>query len=535
MPDCSDVEQKAHENGILPLWLFGGWLLMAALSWLWGRAPNAFEGIRKLGVNVLVIGPILLVIYMVQLAVREDLMIVDAFSVPKSLEDQGYTGRNIAQRVIDEVKLIHATAWSRVDRQKIGHESQFASLSNLQVPQAGLTLQTVVDLLRKVFRSPDDRIGGEIAIKQEARGLMDPVYVISVRFDISRHTPERLGRPTDSRHFVKAFDKGTVDELVEQAAQMIVEKTDPATLASYLYQARKWKELDTLLDQLVESSRPKIAARALILRGVRLGDQCRFDEAWRYFEDAIQLTHRDTQSRRKGRFAMIKYGDALTKAGWVEEAIEIFERASKLEAKSNSQLYGSWAKALSERDGLAAADEKLRAAERESRADKNQGGRDARLYRIWGDILHKHDQRKPATDKYRIAIALDPQEALAYQGWGRILLESDEDDDLTIAIEKLRIAVAKDKRLPGAHYYLGQALLRQGDVVAAVEAFESAAKVASAHQAKAWTKMSADLLKVPDPMRLVKELAPTECLSDPNKRPILPPEPEPVYLTYHFM
>jgi tetratricopeptide (TPR) repeat protein len=231
---------------------------------------------------------------------------------------------------------------------------------------------------------------------------------------------------------------------------------------------------------------------------------------------------------------MIKYGDALTKAGWVEEAIEIFERASKLEAKSNSQLYGSWAKALSERDGLAAADEKLRAAERESRADKNQGGRDARLYRIWGDILHKHDQRKPATDKYRIAIALDPQDALAYQGWGRILLESDE-DDLTIAIEKLRIAVAKDKRLPGAHYYLGQALLRQGDVVAAVEAFESAAKVASAHQAKAWTKMSADLLKVPDPMRLVKELAPTECLSDPNKRPILPPEPEPVYLTYHFM
>ena len=42
-------------------------------------------------------------------------------------------------------------------------------------------------------------------------------------------------------------------------------------------------------------------------------------------------------------------------------------------------------------------------------------------------------------NEYRIAVALDPQDALAYQNWGRILLESDKDDDLTIAIEKLRL------------------------------------------------------------------------------------------------
>ena len=80
MPDNTYVEQKPREHGILPLWLFSGWLLMAGLSWLWGRAPTAFDGVRKLVINVLVIGPILLIIYMVQLAVREELMIVDAFS-----------------------------------------------------------------------------------------------------------------------------------------------------------------------------------------------------------------------------------------------------------------------------------------------------------------------------------------------------------------------------------------------------------------------------------------------------------------------
>ncbi len=87
---------------------------------------------------------------------------------------------------------------------------------------------------------------------------------------------------------------------------------------------------------------------------------------------------------------MIKYEkkkkqDALAKAGWVEEAIEIFRRASKLEAKSNSQLDGSWARALSDRDGLTAAEEKL-CAEGESEATKVKADGCA-PHRIWGEIL----------------------------------------------------------------------------------------------------------------------------------------------------
>ena len=35
---------------------------------------------------------------------------------------------------------------------------------------------------------------------------------------------------------------------------------------------------------------------------------------------------------------MIKYGEALTKAGWLDEAIEVFEQAEKLPSKSNVLL-----------------------------------------------------------------------------------------------------------------------------------------------------------------------------------------------------
>ena len=88
----------------------------------------------------------------------------------------------------------------------------------------------------------------------------------------------------------------SLDKLIERSAQAIVEKTAPATLASYLYQAREWSELDKLLDQLVESSKQKIKVRAWTLRGVRLVDQCSFDEALPYFERAIKQTRTGSSS-----------------------------------------------------------------------------------------------------------------------------------------------------------------------------------------------------------------------------------------------
>ena len=48
------------------------------------------------------------------------MIIVDSFTVPKALEDQGYTGTSVAQQLIDRVEFIHSTAKTRVERQQIG-------------------------------------------------------------------------------------------------------------------------------------------------------------------------------------------------------------------------------------------------------------------------------------------------------------------------------------------------------------------------------------------------------------------------------
>jgi tetratricopeptide (TPR) repeat protein len=479
---------------------------VGGLSWLWGRTSKSFDELRKVAINLLVLMPVCLIVYTVYQAVDEDVMIIDSFTMPKSLIDEGYTSTIIAKRVIDSVKDVHSTANARVDRLQIGHESQFASLSNLQVPQSGLTLQTFVSLLRKVFNLQDDKIEGDIRIKQATRDSHPQVYVMSLRFDIEQNTAERLGRPTDSRHFVKRVEATSLDGLVEQAAQAIVGKTSPAVLASYLYQAQEWEKLDNLLDQLVESSKQKIKARALVLRGLRLVDQCQIDEALVSFKGAVDVNP-------QSRFAMVKYGDALAKAGRPKEAIQIFEKADKARKGARAPsvlLYGSWAKALAvsdnvakgdlSEDNLSQAEAKLAMADREA---AKRGGRDSRIYRIWGDILLDAKKYEQAKEKYRIAVALDPQDSAAYEKWGRVLFDQ---RDFAGAIEKYRRAIAKNERAAEPRYRLGWALLSQGNIEDAIKAFEEAAKVAAPTDAARWSDMVKYLS-----LESVEKLAPQAC------------------------
>jgi tetratricopeptide (TPR) repeat protein len=255
------------------------------------------------------------------------------------------------------------------------------------------------------------------------------------------------------------------------------------------------------------------------LRGIRLVDQCHFDEALPWFERALRASPHN-------KFTMIKYGEALTKAFWLDEAIAVFEQADKLPTTSpNVLLYGSWAKALAlaSGDGLSAAEAKLRHADRQ--ADK-AGGRDARIHRVWGDILRDHKQYGRATDEYRVAIALDPQDATAYEKWGLVLFES---GDVAGAIEKLRLAIARNGNAAEARYRLGWALLRQEDIAGAVGAFRDAAAVAAPGQAKPWSEMADSLAGEPRErsaalLQAVEKLAPTGCPSIRIHQPVPMPK-----------
>ena len=267
----------------------------------------------------------------------------------------------------------------------------------------------------------------------------------------------------------------------------------------------------------MESSKEKIKVRALALRGVRLVDQCQLDEALGYFKAAVDVNP-------QSRFAMVKYGDALTKAGRRKEAIQIFEKADKIHNRAPSVLlYGSWARALAvsenvakgdlSNDNLSQAEAKLAKADREA---EKRGGRDSRIYRIWGDILRDAKKYEQAKEKYRIAVALDPQDSTAYENWGRVLFDQ---RDFAGAIEKYRRAIAKNERAAEPRYRLGWALLSQGNIEDAIKAFEEAAKVADPIHATAWSDMVKHLS-----LELVEKLAPQECSPTARDTPLTMPK-----------
>jgi tetratricopeptide (TPR) repeat protein len=429
--------------------------------WLWARTPRSCEGWRKLAVDVLALVAIAMVVVTLVLAASEKLTVIEPFDVPKSLEAEGYTGKIIAQQLMDRIADIKSTAKTRVDRVSIVHESPYASFANLQMPSSNLSAQTVISILRRLFRLQDDKIDGEIIVKQAATPSLPESYQLYLRFDISRHGPDRLARPTDSRHFVELKQAGNIDTLIDLAAQAIVEHTSPAIFASYLFSVRRWKDLDPLLDRLVVSSDNDTARRALTLRGMSLVERGRLDQALVFLRRAVD---KDPGSM----FARVKYGDGLIKAGKPDEAIKQFEKAREIKkGKLRALIAESWAMALQHKNEHEKAYLLLEEATKTNPLD-------SRIQRIWGDLLYDQRRIDEAVEKYRLAVSLDARSWKAYLNWG-IALHST--GDLDGAIEKFDQASLADKRMPHPHCHAAAVRLDQNDVDGAFAAYQSALKL----------------------------------------------------------
>ena len=152
MPENPDPGPNGPNSKLARSWGSAQWLLVAMAAGALARTPRSLDEFRKLTINVLVVLAVGLIAFIVYQAYHERLVIIEPITIPKSQEtENGYTSAIVARRLIDQVEHINATARTRVEGVKVGQESQFSSLSNLQVPASGLTLQTFVSLLRTVF------------------------------------------------------------------------------------------------------------------------------------------------------------------------------------------------------------------------------------------------------------------------------------------------------------------------------------------------------------------------------------------------
>jgi len=275
-----------------------------ALSSIRGRVAGQLSSLLTIK-GVVIIISLLSSLVVLKEAWRQD-TVIDAISVPKDLEDDGYTPATMRQRIMDAVTQINrdVTLTKRLGMFRLseldplhpesadyespgrGHswDSQPASLTSdnlskkYDISVGGVSLTTVILYLRELAGLSDTRVSGEITVDKS------PPKKFSIRLRIS-------GRG-HIQYEAEATDK--LETLVEQAALKLVERLEPVDAAYYSYHKRDYDN-------------------ALRIVRAYLADQTKEERQW-----ASNLLGLIEHARNRS-------DDALAEKGY-DEAIAVFEK-----------------------------------------------------------------------------------------------------------------------------------------------------------------------------------------------------------------
>ena len=419
-----------------------------ALGAIQRRLPgwlSSLEGPRKLAINFLVVIVSLLGSGVVLKDALKQVAIIDTISVPKDLEDDGYTPTTMGQRIIDAVTQINRDAamtrrigiytLSEVDPLEPesadyespgrAHFSDSASAFTLtsddpskkyDVSVGGVSLTTLILHLRDLFGVCDTRISGEITVERPlvagAAGKDDksPAKKFSIRLRIS-----------DKGHVqyeAEATDK--LETLVEQAALKLVERFEPLDAAYYSYYKRDYDNaLRIVRAYLVDQTTKKETAWASNLLGLIEHARYRYDDARaeKGYDNAIAEFGKLRTSDPKFAPALYNLGFVLIDKGRKQLKDDASsEAARELLSKAHEVA----------REGIA-IDEAVDKTRRERAVGYATAGRALRFLGKWDEALGYLDR----------SIDADPMFIYAYLTEGAIHNERGAPDD---AVAKYQLA-----------------------------------------------------------------------------------------------
>lgn len=461
---------------------------------VWQKAPGVLDLVRKIVLNVVIIlvGGILIAVTVK--AALQPQFVFESIRLPTELASSGYGSNVLADRVLDRVhainrqtskdlpSLITSRTESVTERMFIGTTPQYAALSAIQVPSSSLNLQSVVLLLRDMFKPDDIRVTGDLTIVTErkpddrvaALGMhggngpdivpaqAPPTYVLQLRY---------MRGATRQARTVTASD---FDQLIAKAAEAVLDLSDPHILAYYQYGKRAWSSVDEILDRVLGDGQPANDLRwALTLRGHRLLDLNRSGEAIRHFEQVAQLDSNftsddvvDSSRDRQRAIAHTNLANALQKGGNHDGAVGQYKRALEIDPSFALALY-NWGNALEMvRDYEGAIDKYKQAVALDSR--------NAAIFNSWGTVLRKMGDPDGAIVKHKHALELNPKFTLAYNNWGLALRAKDDYDG---AIDKYKQAIAIDANYAVAYNSWGIILRIKGDYDGAIDKYKRATDI----------------------------------------------------------
>jgi len=337
------------------------------------RFAEQFNTFRTILTNLLLISLTLIFIFIAYRELTKDVVLIEPFEVPEELGKKGYTGRAIANRLIDQIDLIKTTAKTSLERKQFIAEWSRTQL-DVQVPGAAISLRSFLEYIKEFWGNPPSRIGGEIFVQSDSlsivvRGVGNLTKTISGRLE-------------------------NLDEMLRQAGLHIYKYTQPYTLALYFYNKNDEKaSIIEVVEYIISHEPPDDDVGAYNLWGIVLHDQLKYEEAIAKYKKAIELDP-------KGIPVYGNWGNVLADQRDYEGAIAKYKKLIDLDPK-NAIAYFNWGTVLQEQkdyDGAIAKFEK--AIEFDPR--------DATAYFNWGKVLQEQKDYDGAIAKFEKAIELDP-------------------------------------------------------------------------------------------------------------------------------
>jgi tetratricopeptide (TPR) repeat protein len=244
------------------------WSYLISFAWF----PKLLEGLVSI---VLKLGTLLLVVLFLVFFLRlfkDQGYYIQAFSVPKQLDEQGYTGQVMAIRVQEKLEELKIQAGSvKKDSLQLKSNQQDIDLSVLGV---GLSLRTLAFQIREALGRENKTLHGEIT-------KVDNRYEAQIRMTgFSKISSVRFAEP--------AKEVEALDLLFKDLAEGILFHTDPYRLALVLRQEGRYDEAIKSIRHLLQNNSSE-AHWAYLGWGAMLRELDDLDGAVEKYKKAIEL------------------------------------------------------------------------------------------------------------------------------------------------------------------------------------------------------------------------------------------------------
>jgi tetratricopeptide (TPR) repeat protein len=232
---------------------------------------------------------------------------LEEFTVPKALEESGYTGAYMAQSVQDALHNLKEQAGSsKTDSLHVGNASE--SDFNVNVMGLDLSIKNIAHQIRLLFGRPVKSIRGELT--QSADNMHFTLRV-------SGFPPTQV-----TQKIVDNNSEAAIQSLCKQLAESLLGMTDPYRLAVVCYREKRYGQAIECIRKIIKE-RPHERPWAYLAWGSVLEEQGQVDMAISKYQRATELDSTFSYGWRR-------WGSSLRGQKKASEAIQKFEKALQL-------------------------------------------------------------------------------------------------------------------------------------------------------------------------------------------------------------